>query len=126
MSAVRVILVDDNPDFVRTVADFLAQDPAIEIIGLATSGEAALDLTAAHRPDLVVMDLAMPGMGGLEATRRLKAECPAPRVVVLSLHDDEAYRLRARQAGADGFVAKSELGTELLALIHRLLAIQAA
>jgi len=126
MSAARVVLVDDNPDFVRTAADFLAQDPGIEIVGLATSGERALDLVADHQVGLVVMDLTMPGMGGLEATRRLKAGHPAPLVIILSLHDDEAYRHRARQAGADGFIAKSEFGEELLPLIRRLFTCQAA
>ncbi|MFN2292346.1 MAG: response regulator transcription factor [Anaerolineae bacterium] len=126
MSAVRVVLVDDNPDFVGTAADFMAQDPGIEIVGLATSGERALELVAAHQPDLVVMDLAMPGMGGLEAARRLKACRPAPLVIILSLHDDEAYRRRSRQAGADGFIAKSEFGEKLLPLIHRLSTKQAA
>jgi DNA-binding NarL/FixJ family response regulator len=126
MSAVRVVLVDDNPDFVRTVADFLGQDPSVEIVGLATSGERALDLVADHQVDLVIMDLAMPGMGGMEATRRLKSRHPAPLVIILSLHDDEAYRRMARQAGADGFIAKSELGEELLPLIRSLSPCEAA
>jgi DNA-binding NarL/FixJ family response regulator len=79
-----------------------------------------LEQTTALRPDLVLMDLAMPGMGGLEATRRLKAEPDAPRVIMLSLHEHPMYRTAALDAGANGFVPKSKLGTALLPMIHSL------
>jgi two-component system invasion response regulator UvrY len=120
MSAVRVILVDDSSEFLPIAADFLAQDPNIEIAGTATSGERAIELADAYHPDLVIMDLAMPGMGGLEATRRLKAGPASPTVIILSLYDDDAYLDRACRAGADGFVAKSDMGVDLLPLIHRM------
>ncbi|MBI4278559.1 MAG: response regulator, partial [Armatimonadetes bacterium] len=74
------------------------------------------------RPDLVIMDLTMPGMNGLEATRRLKARPGAPRVVILSLHDSEAHRAVAAAAGADAYASKSEFGDALLGLIQALLA----
>lgn len=122
MTVVRVLLVDDNPDFVQAAADFLAADPGIKIAGIATSGERALELAATYRPDLVIMDLAMPGMGGLEATRRLKASPRSPSVIMLSLFDDEAYFEQARRAGADEVISKSDLGTDLLPVIHRMFA----
>ncbi|MFN2292357.1 MAG: response regulator transcription factor [Anaerolineae bacterium] len=120
MSAVQVLLVDDNPDFVQVAAEFLAADPDIEITGVATSGERALELADSYHPDLVIMDLAMPGMGGLEATRQLKARPNPPAVIILSLYSDEAYLEQARRAGADEEVSKSDLGVALLPLIRQM------
>jgi DNA-binding NarL/FixJ family response regulator len=120
MSAVQVLLVDDNLDFVQVAAEFLAADPDIEITGVATSGERALELADSYHPDLVIMDLAMPGMGGLEATRQLKARPNPPAVIILSLYSDEAYLEQARRAGADEEVSKSDLGVALLPLIRQM------
>ena len=116
----QVLLVDDNPDFVQVAAEFLAADPDIEITGVATSGERALELADSYHPDLVIMDLAMPGMGGLEATRQLKARPNPPAVIILSLYSDEAYLEQARRAGADEEVSKSDLGVALLPLIRQM------
>lgn len=73
----------------------------------------ALDLIAKTRPDVVLADLAMPGMNGLELTRRIKAQRDPPRVVVLTLHDEPEYRTAAARAGADGFVAKDHWTNDL-------------
>ena len=116
----QVLLVDDSPDFLQVAADFLDQDPDIEIAATATSGERALELADAYHPDLVIMDLVMPGMGGLEATRQLKARPNPPAVIILSLYGDEAYSEQAHRAGADEEVSKSDLGTALLPLIHQM------
>lgn len=84
------------------------------------SGPKALEQVGPLHPHLVLMDLAMEGMNGLEATRRLKAQENPPRVIILTLHDNPEYRAAAEQAHADGFVAKSDLGEKLLPLIHHL------
>jgi DNA-binding NarL/FixJ family response regulator len=113
-------MVDDHATFLDELAHLLAEDLETDVMGRAASGEEALEQTKTLRPDLVLMDLAMPGMGGLEATRRLKAETGAPRVIMLSLHEHPMYRKAALDAGANGFIPKSELGTALLPLIHSL------
>jgi DNA-binding NarL/FixJ family response regulator len=118
----RVLLVDDNQDFLESAANFLASDPEIEIVGRASSGRCALEQVPVLKPDLVVMDLTMPEMNGLEATRRLKSQPDGPRVIILTLHDNPEYRAAAQEVQADGFVAKSELGLELLPLIRELFA----
>jgi DNA-binding NarL/FixJ family response regulator len=118
--AIRILLVDDNAEFLRVAAGFLATDPAIEIAGLAPSGGEALKLTERLRPDLVLMDLAMPDMNGLAATRRIKARRDPPRVVILTLYDNAEYRVQAQCVGVDGYVAKSDFGEVLLPLIHAL------
>ena len=120
MTLVRTLLVDDSPEFLGAAARFLATDPEIEIVGRALSARKAIEEVARLQPDLVLMDVAMPEMNGFVATRRIKERPNPPRVIVLTLYDNDEYRAQARAAGADGFVAKSEFGTQLLPLIHTL------
>jgi DNA-binding NarL/FixJ family response regulator len=117
---IRTLMVDDHATFLDELAHFLAEEREMDVVGRTASGEDAVEQATALRPDLVLMDLAMPGMGGLEATRRLKAEPDAPRVIMLSLHEHPMYRTAALDAGANGFVPKSKLGTALLPMIHSL------
>ncbi len=117
---IRTLMVDDHSAFLDELAHLLVENRETDVVGRAASGEEALEQTKALRPDLVLMDLAMPGMGGLEATRRLKAETGAPRVIMLSLHEHPMYRKAALDAGANGFIPKSQLGATLLPLIHSL------
>ncbi|OUL36644.1 hypothetical protein BV372_06690 [Nostoc sp. T09] len=122
MPPLRILLVDDSLAFLESAARFLAMDRQLEIVGRALSGEEAVEQVPQLSPDLVVMDLAMPGINGLEATRQIKERSSAPYVVVLTLNDGSEYRTAALAVGADGFVTKSELGTALLPLIHSLFA----
>ena len=122
MAPLNVILVDDSPEFLASAERFLSADSQIAIVARARSGYEALDLAARMRPDLVLVDLSMPGMNGLETTRRIKA-CPAaPRVIVMTLYDEPEYRVAAEAAGADGFVSKSAFRRSLLPLIATLCA----
>ncbi len=118
----RIFLVDDSPDFLECAVNFLAADPEIEVVGRASSGRGALEQVPVLKPDLVLMDLTMPEMNGLEATRHLKAQSDGPRVIILTLHDNPEYRAAAEAVRADGFVTKSELGLQLLPAIHALFA----
>jgi DNA-binding NarL/FixJ family response regulator len=120
MTLVRTLLVDDSPEFLGAAARFLATDPQIEIVGHALSARKAIEEVARLQPDLVLMDVAMPEMNGFAATRHIKERSNPPRVIVLTLYDNDEYRAQAQAAGADGFVAKSEFGTQLLPLIHTL------
>lgn len=122
MSFVRILLVDDSLTFLESATRFLSANERLEIIGRALSGGEALEQVSQLCPDLVLMDLTMPGMNGLEATRRLKARQSAPYVIILTLSDSSEYCAAAVAAGADGFVTKSEFGTALLPLIHSLFA----
>lgn len=122
MPPIRILLVDDNPEFLESAAGYLATQPDLSVVGRAQSAQAALEMIAALQPDLVLMDIAMPGINGLEATRQIKARPSAPRVIILTLHDNPEYRRAAADAQADGFVAKSEFGTRLLPTIRALFA----
>lgn len=110
---VRVILADDHA-VVRTGFRMLLEGSGATVVAEAGSGEGALREFAAHRPDLLVMDVAMPGLGGLGALERLLAHHPSARVLMLSAHDDPQVPTRALKAGATGYLSKGSPPFELL------------
>ena len=120
MPALRVFLVDDHPGFLEALAQFLARDPRIEVVDQADSGTVALQRVAQVWPDLVLVDLSMPDVNGLEVTRQLKRVQNGRRVIILTIHDQPQYRAAARSAGADGFVSKAAFGRTLLPSIFAL------
>jgi len=108
MSDVRVVLVDDHALMRQGISTILSVQPGIDVVGEASSGEDALELVARTRPDVVCMDVEMPGIGGIEATRRLLADPESPvRVLMLTTFDREDYLLEALDAGASGFLLKN-------------------
>lgn len=120
MSSIRTLLVDDSPQFLEAAMRFLSSDPHIEIVGSTLSGKEALEKVISLNPDLVLIDLAMPDMNGLETTRHIKSQPGAPQVIILTLYDNSEYRTASESVRADGFVAKSDFGADLLPLIHGL------
>ena len=119
MATIRVLLVDDSNTFLEQLTAWLAAYPQIQIAGIANTGEEAIVQVEALGPDLVLMDVSMPVMNGLEATRRIKAQPDAPRVVLLSLHEIVGNGAAAA-IGADGFVAKPELTVQIPPLLRTL------
>lgn len=116
----HILVVDDNPLFLELVVHFLVSELRVEVVYRANSGDAALDLLCDKRPDLVLMDVSMPGMNGLDTTRRIKGRPEAPLVIILTLHDGPEYIAAAKDARADAFVCKSELDTQLIPAIEQL------
>jgi DNA-binding NarL/FixJ family response regulator len=116
----RLFVVDDAPEFRATLRRLLEEASEATIVGEAPDGEAAIEAVPKARPDVVLMDLAMPRMNGLEATRRLKLALPDLRVVILTVHDDETYRRTALAAGADAFLPKKTVGVDLWPTLQRL------
>lgn len=115
---IRVLVVDDDDLLAKAVEALLDSDPEIEHVGRAHTGEEALDLTARLAPDVVVMDVEMPGIGGLEATRRLSRGGSSAAVLVITGADVEAHVHTARESGALGYLPKSELSELLLPTIR--------
>jgi DNA-binding NarL/FixJ family response regulator len=111
---VRLLLVDDNEEFLRAESAWIGIQPGFEVVATARSGEAALEVVQRLHPDIVLMDLAMPGMGGFEAIRALKQRPSPPAIVAVSLHDGQVVRSEAAMAGADGFVPKARLSALLV------------
>jgi DNA-binding NarL/FixJ family response regulator len=103
---VRVLVVDDHPVVRRGLGALLGTLPGIVVVGEAADGAAALKETQLARPDVVIMDLAMPGVDGLEATRRIAGTAPDVAVLVLTMHDDEDTLVAALEAGARGYLLK--------------------
>lgn len=119
---IRVLLVDDH-DVVRTGFRLLLQTQAeLSVAGEASSGEAAYRLYLELEPDVVVMDLAMPGMGGIQALKRIRAQHPAARVLALSAHDDLMHARRALSEGALGFLSKRSAPETLIEAVMTLAA----
>jgi DNA-binding NarL/FixJ family response regulator len=110
----RTLLIDDYPPFLAALSKFLELQSTVEIVGRARSGDEGLRLAAELKPELVLVDFSMYGTDGLDVIRKLKAGPHPPRVVVLSIHTEPEYRNKARQAGADAYVAKSEIHAKLL------------
>ena len=120
MAPICALLVDDNGDFLDAAERLLSVTGDVAVIGRATSAIDAFEQVNRLNPDLVLMDWSMPGMSGLEATRYLKSWTTPPLVVLVTVHDAPRYRVAAQEAGADGFVPKSEVHTQLVALLRRL------
>lgn len=120
LAPLSLMLVDDNSDFLAAAQLYLSTYPGVEVKATANSGEEALNLSKQLSVDLVIMDLSMPGMGGLEATRRIKAIPRAPKVIVATLENAGPYEEAARIAGADGFVSKAEFSAQMIPLITAL------
>jgi len=110
----KVLIVDDHAVFRRGVESILHGRPEWEVCGMAESGEQAIELTNSAKPDVIVMDLTMPGMSGLEATRSIRRDHPHIRVLLLTLHNAIEYMRLGFQVGARGYLLKSEAEGELL------------
>jgi DNA-binding NarL/FixJ family response regulator len=110
---VRILLVDDDEGFRTALRHLLTQRGHEVRVEEAADGEEALHRVATRQPDAVLMDLTMPRMNGIEATRRLKVRWPELPVLILTVHGDPVYERTARAAGADGFVLKKTAGTSL-------------
>jgi two-component system, NarL family, invasion response regulator UvrY len=114
----KILIVDDHAIVRAGLRRLLAEEPGLELRE-AASGREALAICRDWRPGLVILDLNLPGLGGLELIRRLGLEEAPPRILVLSLHDDPLYAMRALEAGAAGYVSKNAAPAELLEGIRR-------
>jgi DNA-binding NarL/FixJ family response regulator len=113
MNPIRILLCDDHLLIRASLKSLIGEFPGIEVVGEAGDGREALDHVAKLRPNVVIMDIAMPGLNGLEATRRLVKDYPQVHVVMLSMHADESHVLQALRAGASGYVLKGSAPREL-------------
>jgi DNA-binding NarL/FixJ family response regulator len=113
MSDIRVLIADDHALFRAGLRALLSGLERIEVVGEAADGVQALDLIAERRPDLALLDIAMPRLNGLEVAARVAAEHPATRVLILSMHSDNEYVRRAVRSGAAGYLLKDSGATEL-------------
>ncbi len=116
--AIRVLIADDHAVVRAGLRTLIAGEAGMELVGEATGGEDALVMACALNPDVVVLDLSMPDMDGLEATRRIKHEKPEVRILILTVHEDEALLREAIRSGASGYIIKHAAEAELVSAIH--------
>jgi DNA-binding NarL/FixJ family response regulator len=115
----KVLIVDDHPIVRAGVRRLLAGEPDMEMAE-AASGEEALTLLRSFQPDIVILDLNLPGLGGFDIIARIGRDAARPRILVLSMHDDPIFAVRALEAGADGYVSKNAPPTQILEALARL------
>jgi DNA-binding NarL/FixJ family response regulator len=118
---IRVIVADDHGVIREGLASLLGGEPGFEVVGEAASAEQAITLALQKRPDLIIMDVSMPQIGGIEATQRIKAQAPEIRVIMLTVHEDKELMRAAIRAGAGGYVLKRAIKAELLHAIDTLM-----
>lgn len=122
MRQLKILLVDDHAGFISAAMRHFRRLVWLDVVGTAGNGIEAIAQCEVLRPDAVLMDLAMPEMGGLQATRLIKAQDHAPYVVIASHFDDSEYRAHAERAGADAFVSKLNYIHDVVPLLERLAA----
>lgn len=118
MHKIRIMLADDHAVVRSGLRRLLEQRQGLEVVAEADSGEQAYQLFGECQPDVAVLDLSMPGMGGMEAVRRILARYPAARVLVFSMHENAAFATQALKAGARGYVAKTGAPEELVTAVQ--------
>jgi two-component system response regulator NreC len=115
---IRILLADDHTVVRDGLRALLEKQPDLVVVAEAADGRDSVRLAEEHAPDVVIMDIAMPSMNGIEATRRIAASCPKTAVVILSMHQDESYVLRSLKAGAKGYLLKDSLRSDVIDAIR--------
>ncbi len=118
MPPIRILLADDHTIVRDGLRALVEKQPDMTVSGEAADGREAVQIAEENAPDVVVMDIAMPNMNGIEATRRIVAQRPATGVVILSMHQDESYVLRSLKAGARGYLLKDSLRSDVVEAIR--------
>ncbi len=116
--AVRVLIADDHAIVRAGLRAVLKGEVGMELVGEASGGEEALSLVEALRPDILVLDLSMPDLDGIQVTRQVQSSAPGVRVLILTVHEDEALLREAMRAGAAGYILKHAAEAELISAIH--------
>ncbi len=122
MKPIRVLMADDHTMVRAGIRSLLERQPGLQVVAEAADGRAAVNLARIHTPDIVLLDIGMPGLNGLETTARLRQTVPTARIIILSMHANEEYVIQALQAGASGYVLKQSAIDDLATAIDTVMA----
>ncbi len=114
MAKIRIVLADDHTIMRSGLRLLLEQQPDFKVVAEAANGREAVQLVGRHHPDVAILDIGMPELNGIEATRQIMSQDPHPSVVILSMHSDESYVLRALKAGARAYILKNAAEADLI------------
>lgn len=117
-ATIRVLVVDDHTLFRQGIVGLLDSQPDIEVVGQASDAQGAMEATLRLLPDVLLMDVTMPGISGLDAAGEIKSRCPSVQILILTIHDREDYLYRALRAGASGYVLKGADTHDLLTAVR--------
>jgi len=118
---IRILLADDHTVMRNGLRLLLERQPDLQVVGEAADGREAVDLAEAAKPDVVVMDIAMPHLNGVEAARQITTRCPHTAIAILSMHSDESYVIRSLKAGARAYLLKDSAEADLIAAIQAIM-----
>jgi two-component system, NarL family, response regulator NreC len=118
MKQIRILLADDHNVMRGGLRLLLERQPGFKVVGEASDGRQAVEQAEATQPDIIVLDIAMPNLSGIEAAQRITALLPRTRIIILSMHSDESYVLRALKAGAKGYLLKDSAENDLIEAIR--------
>lgn len=121
-SPIRIVVADDHPVVRGGLVSLLRTIPGLDVVGEAADGQTAVRLANEQRPDVVLMDVRMPGMDGVEATRQIREQTPAIRVLMLTMYDDDATVFTAMKAGAQGYLLKESEQDDIVRAVHAVVA----
>ena len=119
---IRIVVADDHPVVRGGLVALLRSIPGLDVVGEATDGAGAVEAAAEFRPDVILMDVRMPGMGGIEATSLIRDRTPQSRVLILTMHDDDATVFTAMKAGAQGYLLKEAEPDHIVRAVHGVVA----
>jgi len=115
---VKIMLADDHPLLRQALRNVLEKQADFEVVAEASNGEEAVNLAVKLQPNVVIMDISMPKLTGLDATRQIKTKCPQTGILVLTVHDDSEHVLSILEAGASGYMTKSVFGEEVIRAVQ--------
>lgn len=115
-----VLVADDNSEYRKDLLVYLQKLDGVKVVGQAEDGAEAAKLALVFHPDLVLMDISMPHVGGIEAAQRIKSVCPDTKVAFLTIHEENTYKMLADMLCVDGFICKSSAKTEIPRLLRRM------
>lgn len=118
MAPIRIFIADDHPLVLGGLKALLKEDPTMQVVGEAIDGQSALRLAAEVKPDVMLLDLSMPGMNGVRVTQAMRGQCPRCRILILSVHEERAYLRQLLELGVSGYVLKRSAAEELITAIR--------